>query len=74
MKLLSTLAVLAVASGALLERDDRQLRQILSRAPHLANSGTELHEIVDWLNHRCDGCLSVHHGCVAQVVAARASQ
>merc|ERR1712072_210185 len=55
----STLAVLAVASGALLERDDRQLRQILSRAPHLANSGTELHEIVDWLNHRCDGCLSV---------------
>ena len=55
MKLLSTLAVLAVASGALLERDDRQLRQILSRAPHLANSGTELHEIVDWLNHRCDG-------------------
>jgi len=59
MKLLSTLAVLAVASGALLERDDRQLRQILSRAPHLANSGTELHEIVDWLNHRCGGCLSV---------------
>lgn len=59
MKLLSTLAVLTVASGALLERDDRQLRQILARAPHLANSGTELHEIVDWVNYRCDGCLSI---------------
>jgi hypothetical protein len=57
MKLISTIAVLAVTSGALLERDDRQLRQILSRAPHLANSGTELHELMDWLNHRCEGCL-----------------
>jgi hypothetical protein len=38
------------------ERNDRQLANILDRAPHLVNSGSELNELFDWLNQRCSGC------------------
>jgi hypothetical protein len=53
-----TLVVLLklASSTAIPDQSGPQLARILQRAPHLVNSETELNELFDWLNQRCDGC------------------